>query len=325
MKETKHNARFWTWSQAHNAHEELAKQGVLSLCGHPQHQWQWAVENRMRVIDMRLHGKNMRYAVPPALYEHVYDRVGFLEFESDRYDRQRYHQMIGALLNGAEQLKREWRKRTDTPLIHDVWTAPFMLVYARQLTRDLRAHFHPFHDTPGLYHQMVSNLSFFVLDCSAVPSDSEYTHLRMLLAPRAESKEEFYKKFDQLVLHATHHSFLDDDILQEFTMTTARHLIQEPDVFNRFEGKTFRDAMREGRQRGLEVGRQEGLEVGRQEGRQEGAAFTYRRSIIRLAHGRGLTLTADSHERLAACTDAPQLEAWLLLVGTAEGPVVVLE
>lgn len=258
----------------------------------------------------------MRNVVPPAIVDDIDDRIAFVEFESSIYGRPRFNRMATALLNGAEQLKQDWIKGVKEGAVLSSFKNPFMMVYARQMTRELRDTFLSVAGAPGLYRQMVSDLQFFVLDCSQVPSDSEYCHLRMLHAPVATTEKEYTSQVYTRILNATQHSFMKGHIFQEFVMSTSKILFPQPDAYDQFMGKTLHDILNEGRE--------EGRDEGREEGREEGAALATRRHIRQLAQKRGIGLTSESEAILAACTELKQLETWLLHIGTTEDTTVTL-
>jgi flagellar biosynthesis/type III secretory pathway protein FliH len=62
----------------------------------------------------------------------------------------------------------------------------------------------------------------------------------------------------------------------------------------------------------------QGLEKGRQEGRQEGIQEGELRALLEVLDSRGLTVDADSRQRILACTDPAQLKRWLRMVAKVE-------
>lgn len=69
---------------------------------------------------------------------------------------------------------------------------------------------------------------------------------------------------------------------------------------------------------------QRGEERGMQQGMERGMVLAYRRAITQMAQTRGLTLTAESIERVETCSSTTQLEQWLTHIGTARDTPVHL-
>ncbi len=57
----------------------------------------------------------------------------------------------------------------------------------------------------------------------------------------------------------------------------------------------------------VEQGRAEGREAGREEGRVEGEAS----AVLKILHKRGISVSKAERERITACNDAAQIEAWI--------------
>ena len=69
---------------------------------------------------------------------------------------------------------------------------------------------------------------------------------------------------------------------------------------------------------GIEAIREEGREEGRAQGREEGRSEGIAQSILALLSGRGLPVDAATRDRILACRDREQLNAWLLAAARVE-------
>src|SRR5690625_171792 len=67
--------------------------------------------------------------------------------------------------------------------------------------------------------------------------------------------------------------------------------------------------------------KQQGLMLGIEQGIEQGKAGTLHDNILELAALRNLTLSAESKERILACEDIDQLQAWFRVIATAESRV----
>jgi predicted transposase YdaD len=74
------------------------------------------------------------------------------------------------------------------------------------------------------------------------------------------------------------------------------------------------EGLREGHQEGLKEGHQEGLREGHQEGLKEGRIA----ALFAVLEARGLRIGKAARERIAACSDAAQLDRWIRRAATIQ-------
>jgi hypothetical protein len=72
-------------------------------------------------------------------------------------------------------------------------------------------------------------------------------------------------------------------------------------------------------------GRQEGLQEGRQEGLQEGEAKGTAAAILLVLKTRGVAVSPEIGQRIAACTDPAVLSRWLERAVTAQSAAEIVE
>ena len=93
------------------------------------------------------------------------------------------------------------------------------------------------------------------------------------------------------------------------------NVYKEGQPYGRYFRKLYFEGVADGEAKGREAGVQEGLLKGLQEGRheglQEGRHEGFRQAIALVLVSRGLVPTPAQVERMARCTDEPQLQAWL--------------
>jgi hypothetical protein len=93
--------------------------------------------------------------------------------------------------------------------------------------------------------------------------------------------------------------------------------IHEKPAARRFRLLLEKQGRESGREEGRQEGRREGRQEGRQEGRKEGEVLGRAASLLLVLEQRGLAVTDAQRARIRECTDAAQLDAWLLGALTA--------
>lgn len=107
-----------------------------------------------------------------------------------------------------------------------------------------------------------------------------------------------------------------------------RQLAHELTLRNLLQRKGYQDldAVREeSRQQGVAEGRQQGVAEGRQQGVEEGHRRALQNTLQSILRARGLSLSPDQADRVAACHDVARLERWTARAVTASTAVEIFE
>jgi len=311
-------------------HEELAQEILRKLAlqvdadAAERLVQQYHVRNLARRIDLYIPGRYLRDAVPPMLYPEIQHREMLVELESAPLKVARLRTMAAAHVNADAQIRDKWmRERHDMSAKGNVFQSPGLLIYARGVRGDTLEHFEPT-TVECVFRANIFGLPVYLLDLLRVPQESSYNHLRLMTVPRAKTEEELAQKIQERLLSTRAHSSLKESQVQELMMSYLTKTVQDKfrreDIFQ----MTMHDAYREGERVGIKKGVEKGVQQGVEQGVQIGTTETLRKNILDLAVLRNLTLSAESKERILACEDIDQLQAWFRVIATAEEGVLEL-
>lgn len=214
--------------------------------------------------------------------------------------------MIAALshayMQDVDPATRRWTPRPGEP------TRPPMLVaYVRSVRASVRSKLQTT-DEPGVLHAPIGLCDLYVIDNEQVARDSEYTHLRMMHAPRVDTAEEFLQTMEEMTRQVIHHANVPWPMLERFMMSSFTELVRDEDQRESVYSKSLSQSYYEG-----------------VDDEKKRHANTQRQFAFDLATARRLQLDADSRERFETCKEVDQLNAWALwLAQQPRGTIVTL-
>lgn len=231
---------------------------------------------------MRVDGHGLEYLCSPALFPRLKPYTVLVEFESGPLSALRFQKMVALYFNAMHQFRHGAHPRPE----------PRLLIFATGIRRSLRSAFQAFEDV-GIFYTNYLGLHAYVVDTTAVPSDSSYSHLKLMHAPVAYSAEAFDAHIIERMKMAATYSTVPAPLLQELLMTTLKHLHDDPARQESIFRQSLPEAAARGRREGREEGRAEGRTEGRAEGREDGRAEGRADTLIRLAMGLAPHLVDD--------------------------------